>query len=195
MLNSNFSLARISIWQYCIVCLLTLLATSAQAAKYTTIEWLDLLPKADLEALSNPPEALNTIVDGSAADKISSTIAQALEPQSDSAYHRALVSTKIRNEHNKKKIRIAGFVVPLEFDDNQVITEFFLVPFFGACIHVPPPPPNQIILGKMKKGIKLTDIYFPYWVEGTLYTDKLVKNDMATAAYQLQVDSLKEYKK
>ena len=45
---------------------------------------------------------------------------------------------------NGARIRIPGFVVPLENQRNQ-ITEFLLVPYFGACIHVPPPPANQLI--------------------------------------------------
>ena len=48
------------------------------------------------------------------------------------------------------------------------VTEFFLVPYPGACIHVPPPPPNQIVLVRYPQGLKLTDIYTPLWVSGTL---------------------------
>ncbi|MGL4829805.1 MAG: DUF3299 domain-containing protein, partial [Vibrio sp.] len=50
----------------------------------------------------------------------------------------------VRTELNGSRVKIPGFVIPLEGDD-QKVTEFLLVPYFGACIHVPPPPPNQII--------------------------------------------------
>ncbi|MDZ7639982.1 MAG: DUF3299 domain-containing protein [Bryobacterales bacterium] len=69
---------------------------------------------------------------------------------------------------DKKLVRVPGFVVPLE-DSATEATEFLLVPYQGACIHVPPPPPNQIVhvkMGKAKK-IKFT-MWDPYWIEGTL---------------------------
>lgn len=162
------------------------------AQKYQEIEWVDLLPKEDLEALQNPPAELANIEDGSIADQIATSIGQAMKPQQDTPYYRALVSTKIRPEYNKKKIKIAAFIVPLEFDDNQVVTEFFLVPYFGACIHIPPPPPNQIILAKSKKGIKLETIYDPFWLTGTMSTE-IVEHEIATAAYQMDIDGVSEY--
>ncbi|HTU52118.1 MAG TPA: DUF3299 domain-containing protein, partial [Acidobacteriaceae bacterium] len=53
-----------------------------------------------------------------------------------------------------KRVSIPGFMVPLE-DDLDVVTEFLLVPYAGACIHVPPPPPNQIVYVKMNKNTKV----------------------------------------
>lgn len=91
-----------------------------------------------------------------------------------------------------KAIRIPGFIVPLEFSDNQVITEFFIVPFFGACIHVPPPPPNQIIHVKYPKGFKFETLYNPFWLSGVLKTT-LVENAVATAAYGLEVHLIEDY--
>jgi hypothetical protein len=52
------------------------------------------------------------------------------------------------------KVRIPGYIVPLEADDQGRLTEFFLVPFLGACIHVPPPPPNQIVYVKLPQASK-----------------------------------------
>jgi hypothetical protein len=54
---------------------------------------------------------------------------------------------------NNKLVSIPGFMVPLEDDADQV-TEFILVPFAGACIHVPPPPPNQMIYVKLQSNHK-----------------------------------------
>jgi hypothetical protein len=54
---------------------------------------------------------------------------------------------------NNKLVSIPGFMVPLEDDADQV-TEFILVPFAGACIHVPPPPPNQMIYVKLQRNHK-----------------------------------------
>ncbi len=69
------------------------------------------------------------------------------------------------------------------------MTEFFIVPYFGACIHVPPPPPNQIILAKLAKPIPVTDIYDAYWVEGTLEVEA-TKNDIAASSYVLVTDKV-----
>lgn len=69
---------------------------------------------------------------------------------------------------NKTNIRIAGYLLPLEFADLGV-TEFLLVPYVGACIHVPPPPPNQLIQVKLSEPMISTELYFPVWVAGTLH--------------------------
>ena len=89
-------------------------------------------------------------------------------------------------------ISIPGFIVPLEFDDELIVTEFFLVPYFGACIHVPPPPPNQIIYVKYAKGLELKTLYDPFWIYGTLKTST-VENDTATASYTIDMASYEDY--
>ena len=66
-----------------------------------------------------------------------------------------------------KRVKLAGFVVPLERKGDAVL-ELLLVPYFGACIHTPPPPANQIvhvILKKPAEGLKMMDAF---WVSGTL---------------------------
>jgi len=185
----------VSILSLVFICLFSsgfVLAQAAPSGSYTTIEWTDLMPSDDLEALMNPPEELQDIEDGSEADQISSQIQAAIAQASDSRYQQALASTRIRPEFNNKAIRIPGFIVPLSFGENNSITEFFIVPFFGACIHVPPPPPNQIIFGKYPPGFKLDALYDPFWIEGTLSTE-LIENDMATAAYSIKIDQISDY--
>jgi hypothetical protein len=159
---------------------------------FKTIEWPDLMPQQDLDALLNPPEYLSDIEDGSLEDQISSQISSSIAAVMDDRYQQALVSTTIRPEMNGQAIRIPGFIVPLEFSDDQVITEFFIVPFFGACIHVPPPPPNQIIHVKYPEGFKLDALYNPFWLSGVLKTT-LMENDMATAAYAMEVHLVEDY--
>ena len=53
---------------------------------------------------------------------------------------------RIRIDLNEKEVRIPGFIVPVDFEQQQTITRFLLVPYFGACIHEPPPPPNPSYL-------------------------------------------------
>lgn len=159
---------------------------------YRTANWDDLIPEDDLDALVNPPLYLDEIEDGSFEDQISDQILNQIASESDSRYQQALVSTKVIPEMDGQAIRVPGFVVPLEFDDQQVITEFFLVPYFGACIHTPPPPPNQIIHVSAPQGLTLEFLSYPFWISGIINTT-LVENDMAVAAYSLEMHSYKPY--
>lgn len=160
---------------------------------YRTIEWTDLMPKEDLDALLNPPEYLIEIADGSAEDQIASQVQMAIAQAGDSRYQQALVSTSVVPVFDGKAIRLPGFIVPLDFgDERQQVTRFFLVPYFGACIHLPPPPPNQIIYAEYDKGFKLESLYEPFWLSGVLSTT-LTENDTATSAYTIQVDRLEPY--
>jgi len=84
-----------------------------------------------------------------------------------------IAKTYLVNENlNGKSIRIPGYLLPLEFDGDKV-TEFFLVPYVGACIHTPPPPPNQIVHVKTEDAYT-TDggLYTPVWVNGLMKTEQ-----------------------
>lgn len=162
------------------------------ASDYKTIEWPDLMPKEDLDALMEPPEYLDDIEDGSEEDQIASQVQMAMGQAASSRYQAALNSTRVIQAFDGRAIRLPGFIVPLEFGNDHKVTRFFLVPYFGACIHVPPPPPNQIIYAEYDKGIELTSLYDPYWLSGVLRTS-LVENDTATAAYTIKVDQLTPY--
>ena len=67
-----------------------------------------------------------------------------------------------------KLVKVPGFTVPLE-DFASSATEFLLVPYVGACIHTPPPPPNQLVYIQMDDGKRAKmDGWNPVWVEGVL---------------------------
>jgi hypothetical protein len=68
-----------------------------------------------------------------------------------------------------KLVRIPGYVLPLEFDGTQV-GEFLLVPFVGACIHVPAPPRNQMVFVRLTQSYAAKALYEPVWVTGRLRT-------------------------
>lgn len=93
---------------------------------------------------------------------------------------------------NNKVITIPGFMVPLE-DDAEEVSEFLLVPFAGACIHVPPPPPNQMIYVKLPKG-KTTK--YP-WADPISVTGKLhistVDSPYGDVSYDMEGDLIKPY--
>ena len=177
-----------------------LISAAIEAKTYQQVEWIDLLPPEDLEALSNPPAYLAGLTDEEAsiddfANSIGPAIADSVSPfeEQSSPYYEALSSVKVMEEFNGKDVRIPGFIVPVEFDDDQRVTEFFLVPYFGACIHYPPPPPNQIIYTKYPKGITLDALYDPFWIEGKI-TTSLIENEMATSAYAMDAADITIYK-
>lgn len=90
---------------------------------------------------------------------------------------------------DKKLVRVPGFVVPLE-DSATEASEFLLVPYQGACIHVPPPPPNQIVHVKMIKAQKIKfTMWDPYWIEGTLHIET-VDSPYGEVSYSL--DGIKQ---
>lgn len=126
------------------------------------LDWLELMPKEEVTALMETPTVAH----------------QGMFKAEQTG------SFKAMKELDGANIKIAGYIVPVEVDSDNQMSEFFIVPYFGACIHVPPPPPNQIILAKLAKPIPVTEIYDAYWIEGTLNVET-VKNDIAASAYTL----------
>lgn len=158
---------------------------------FETIEWEALIPKDVLEVLLTPPDYINNIVDGSAEDNFEQQIEDAFN-QPDDTYQQALTSTKVIPEMDGKRVRIPGFVVPIESNEDNLVTEFFIVPYFGACLHMPPPPPNQIIYATYPQGVELPTLYEPFWLSGELKTE-ITTNDIAQAAYEMRVVSYELY--
>ncbi len=91
-------------------------------------------------------------------------------------------------ELDGKYVSIGGYVVPLDFDATKV-KEFLLVPFVGACIHVPPPPANQIIYVKIDKGFDVAGAFDPVTVTGKL-TASQTFTGLAEAGYSIEADSV-----
>ena len=166
---------------------------SSDAKQYKTVEWIDLLPADDLKALLNPPEYLTEIEENSLEDTIDSRLKNKTRGNKDDRYQEALQSEKVVEDMDGRRIRIPGFIVPLEFDDEELVIQFFFVPFFGACLHLPPPPPNQIILVDFPTGIPIETLYTPFWISGKLNA-KLVEKNIATAAYSMRMDVYEVYR-
>lgn len=143
-----------------------------------TLEWTDLIP----------PKAREQIVGNQAAkskaplvDHSGGAIKQSTLPE----------VTEINMALNGKFVKIAGFMVPLDGHDNKV-TAFLLVPYFGACIHVPPPPANQIVYVEFQKGVDADTIYDPVWITGPLQAGR-VSTEMAESGYSIMAESVTPY--
>ena len=162
------------------------------ASEAREIDWTELMPPEELAKLESMPpvdhgDALP--FEEGPVDPLSQEAANAVAQAMDPEWQEILSSTNVRPELDGTRIRIPGFIVPLEFNEKQEAIEFFLVPYMGACIHVPPPPPNQIIHVKPGTPLKMDRMWEPYWVTGTLETS-LVENDIATSAYSMQADEV-----
>jgi len=98
----------------------------------------------------------------------------------------------VRPELDGRTVKLPGFTVPLE-GDSQETRSFLLVPYYGACIHVPPPPANQTVyvLNEPGKGDRLGE-FDVVWVTGTLSV-KRMENDMAEAGYTLYATDVVPY--
>lgn len=102
-----------------------------------------------------------------------------------------LASAPVRGELDGKIISIPGFVVPLEAEQTRV-HRFFLVPYFGACIHVPPPPSNQIIDVHFEPGTQVENLWDAVWVTGRLNTVTF-SHEMGTSGYRLEAFQITPY--
>ena len=88
--------------------------------------------------------------------------------QVEIARRQGLVNTSL----NDTPVKIAGYLLPLEFSEKGE-TDFLLVPYVGACVHVPPPPANQMVLVRLDKKKVVKDLFTPVWVSGKLKTEEL----------------------
>lgn len=99
-----------------------------------------------------------------------------------------------------KTIRIPGYLLPLEMNGDKA-TEFLLVPTIGACIHVPPPPANQIVRVSYPEGFEAEGLYTPIWITGELRNEPTTSplflvdgSDDVSATYKLRATSVEIYK-
>jgi len=149
---------------------LGLASVSTHAEDTLTLEWIDLIPESE-------------------RNQFDSYGMPAID-HSGGSMEQSMVGS-VRQELNGSKVKIPGFVIPLEGDANMV-TEFLLVPYFGACIHVPPPPPNQIIYVHFPKGAPVQQLWDVVYVIGTLKTET-VSHELAQTGYVIQGTEIAEY--
>ena len=103
-------------------------------------------------------------------------------------WDQAPVNPKLDN----RRVRIPGFVVPLDGERDKA-REFLLVPYFGACIHAPAPPANQVIHVVVDKAVDTVKLAPAMWISGTIRT---VRSDtrMGVSGYEMTVDKVEPYK-
>lgn len=148
-------------------------AAASADTQWRTLDWVELMPAEDLKLLESMPEIQH-------------------EGEGPVTLPDEIMTGRVVPEMDNTPARIPGFIVPLKTVGDQRIVEFFLVPYYGACIHVPPPPPNQIIHVTFPEGIELEVLYEPFWVEGPL-TISRTEHDIGTASYAIQAKAVVPY--
>lgn len=159
------------IWGYAIATLALALAVPAAAEAPIVLQWQDLMPP---EQPSAEVPADGIVQHG------------ALTPVPESFAQVPLVST-----YNGLQVRLPGYVLPLEFDGSEV-REFLLVPYVGACIHVPPPPANQIVYVTSEDSVPVGGMFEPVWVTGLFHT-AAIANELADIGYQIEAVRVEPY--
>lgn len=89
-----------------------------------------------------------------------------------------------------KEITMKGFMMPLDYDSKAVV-EFLFMPYVPSCMHVPPPPANQLVLVKMKKGITVQPSFFPIEITGKISIDS---NKELESSFKMEGLKIKELK-
>jgi len=159
-------------------------------SQYRDIAWDDLKPEEEkiIETSQELP-SLKALNDWNASEQYSDL------PGLGSGYYGAppqANSVGVVAEMDGEKVRLPGFIVPVEFEAGNLVTEFFLVPYFGACFHKPPPPPNQTIYVTSAEPIQYESIYDPVWIMGVMKTEQQ-GNEIATAAYSIDFHVLEPF--
>jgi len=151
-----------------IFALLLTLAGPLSAAKMREIDWVEMIPADELKALESGP-AIDHSGDG---------------------MRQLMTSVNTVAKMDGVRGKLPGYAVPLNTNDDGAVIDFFFVPYFGACMHMPPPPPNQIVYVKPNKPLMMAGEYWSaYWAIGTMRT-QVSENASVTAAYVMELDAL-----
>ena len=100
-------------------------------------------------------------------------------------------STKLNPALADAYIKMPGFIIPIDISGDGV-TSFILVPYVGACIHVPPPPPNQLVFVTTKVPWPSERLWEAVWVTGTMQ-NKVQYTEVADTGYELEADWIEIY--
>lgn len=156
-------------------------AAAAETGKPRELSWDDLIPPEGTPL----PEPVKPI------ESRASTARQRPSTGSGSPFSHLYPYNPVMSL-NGQYVKLPGYVVPLESDAGGLLSEFLLVPYYGACIHVPPPPSNQIVYVRLNKPYLLKSMEDPVWITGTI-TTQLWTNDAADSDYVMAGDRVEKF--
>lgn len=153
-------------------------AESRAESAYRDLVWHDLLPEGEAERIARLQQiqAVEFGFNHFGTDQM---------PQ--------LRTFNVVEELDGERVRIAGYVLPFDFAVSGEVSRFLLVPFIGACIHVPPPPPNQLIYVVADPSVSVRGMWDPVFAEGVMRTRRQ-DTDLADSAYTLELTALRPYR-
>ncbi|CAI8722921.1 MULTISPECIES: DUF3299 domain-containing protein [Pseudomonas] len=160
---------------------LLLIAAPSWAAEPRTLEWQQLIP-AGAPVIQPQLAPLHDL----------SQLSDALAAEAAPAARQTAPNAPVVKALDGQQVKLPGYIVPLEVSEAGRTTEFLLVPYYGACIHVPPPPSNQIVHIFSEIGVKVEDLYQPYWIEGQMQV-KATSSELADAGYQMEAEKIYAY--
>ncbi len=145
---------------------------------FLDLAWADLLPEGEAERINQlmQLQALQQGFDHFGTDRM---------PQ--------LQTFEVVEALDGERVRIGGYVLPFDFTGSREVSRFLLVPYVGACIHVPPPPPNQLIFVTTTEPIQVQGLWDPVYVEGIMRTQRH-DNELGDTAYTLELIEITPYR-
>lgn len=155
---------------------------------FESISWEMLIPEIERDVLAK--YQLKSAVELS---DITAQILNSIESANDEQYTRAMISTSTVDAFEGQVVSLSGFIVPIDFYPDKQPKNIFLVPYFGACIHFPPPPPNQIIFVRLESGFANFDMTQAYTLNGRLNIE-LFEDLLGTSAYSMDVSNIEIFK-
>ena len=165
------------------------------ASDTATLDWDDLVPPIDIGRMKQDEQDLQALLDEMHAVMPEQRLSEATpysEIETIAGFTQRIDGYSAVQALDGRKVRIPGFVVALEFPKPGRMGDFQLVPYFGACVHVPPPPPNQIVFVDTDRPLDMKDIWGAVWVTGILRTAR-AETDYAQALYTLELDRIELY--
>jgi hypothetical protein len=144
----------------------------ARADNPVDLDWSDLVPEGEVGL----PPTLQGLVEHGDAPLAS------LQPP----------SSGVRTDWNGQTVRLSGFIVPLDFSGTG-LTAFLLVPYVGACVHVPPPPPNQLVLVTTERPYESDGLFEAVTVTG-MFGSASSSTQLAEVGYALSADRIRPYR-
>lgn len=150
------------------------LPRTALAEEIVELEWRDLIPEAETAI---PPSM------------------QGLLPHDESSnlFSEQPASSGVRTDWNGLVVSLPGFIVPIDYSGTGV-TAFILVPYVGACVHVPPPPANQLVFVTTSTPYESSGLFEAVTVTGMFGTAS-TSTQLADISYALSADNIAPYQR
>ncbi len=178
--------------------LLQVIHVAWAAGAVSELHWIDLLPETERQGfVPGPPPPLHGYLEQGRLPGMDEFDVECLGVAARFSgecgpAQRQSMSARVNENLDGTTVRLSGYVVPLEVGANGAIREFFLAPYVGACIHVPPPAPNQLVHVKLAaaRQLPVPSVAHPVVVEGVLHA-KGASSALGSAAYSLEVLAIK----